>query len=114
MGSYLQNEPTSHDHSTSVLYSIKKSEYVGRYMVAARDIQPGEAIFMDQPACIGESQSANYYLVSLTRFVLNRSGQLVQAVVSRMLQEGVWQVQVPPVQLAHVSTRLYHLPLPRR
>ena len=50
MGSY---EPTSFDHSKDVLYTIKKSEYVGRYIVASRDIQPGEAIFTDQPACIG-------------------------------------------------------------
>ena len=53
-------EPTSQDHSKEsgkdVLYSIKKSDYVGRYMVAARDIQPGEAIFSDQPACIGKFQ----------------------------------------------------------
>ena len=51
MGSY---EPTSHDHSKDVLYTIKKSDYVGRYMVAARDIKPGEPIFSDQPACIGK------------------------------------------------------------
>ena len=56
MGSYAQivSEPTSQDHSKNVLYTIKKSEYVGRYMVAARDIQPGEIIFTDQPACIGK------------------------------------------------------------
>ena len=54
MGSYIKNnEVTSLDHATDVLYSIKKSEYVGRYMVAARDIKPGEVIFSDQPACIG-------------------------------------------------------------
>ena len=52
MGSY---EPTSTDHSKDVLYVIKKSDYVGRYMVAARDIKPGEAIFTDQPACIGKT-----------------------------------------------------------
>ena len=48
-----ESEPTAEDHSKSVLYRIKKSDYVGRYMVAARDIQPGEIIFSDQPACIG-------------------------------------------------------------
>ena len=54
MGSYV--EPTSQDHSKNVLYTIKKSEYVGRYIVAARDIQPGEVIFTDQAACIGNNQ----------------------------------------------------------
>ena len=56
MGSYAKivSEPTSQDHSKNVLYTIKKSDYVGRYMVAARDIQPGEIIFTDQPACIGK------------------------------------------------------------
>ena len=53
MGSYEPTGPTSFDHSKDVLYTIKKSEYVGRYIVASRDIQPGEPIFMDQPACIG-------------------------------------------------------------
>ena len=59
MGSYIKEnyneEPTSKDHDKDVLYTIKKSDYVGRYMVAARDIQPGEAIFADQPACIGKT-----------------------------------------------------------
>ena len=55
MGSYIKElEPTSKDHSSDVLYTIKKSDYVGRYMVAARDILPGETIFTDQPACIGD------------------------------------------------------------
>ena len=54
MGSYEPTGPTSFDHSKDVLYTIKKSEYVGRYIVASRDIQPGEPIFMDQPACIGK------------------------------------------------------------
>ena len=53
MGSYVK-EVTSQDHDKDVLYTIKKSDYVGRYMVAARDIQPGETIFSDQPACIGK------------------------------------------------------------
>ena len=62
MGSYMK-EPTSQDHSKDVLYSIKKSDYVGRYMVAARDIMPGEAIFTDQPACIGKKMVFRYYLI---------------------------------------------------
>ena len=31
---------------------------VGRYMVAARDIEAGEVIFNDEPACIGELSSS--------------------------------------------------------
>ena len=53
MGSYAK-EVTSQDHAEDVLYTIKKSEYVGRYIVASRDIKPGETIFSDQPACIGK------------------------------------------------------------
>ena len=55
MGSYQQQikEPTSQDHAEDVLYTIKKSDYVGRYIVASRDIKPGENIFSDKPACIG-------------------------------------------------------------
>ena len=53
MGS-IGKEVTSQDHSKDVLYTIKKSDYVGRYIVASRDIQPGETIFSDQPACIGK------------------------------------------------------------
>lgn len=47
-------EPTAADHGKDVLYTIGKSPVVGRYMVASRDIQPGEVIFTDQPACIGK------------------------------------------------------------
>ena len=46
-------EPTAEDHDPNVLYEIAKSDVVGRHMVAARDIQPGEVIFTDAPACIG-------------------------------------------------------------
>ena len=61
MGSYVKSSPevTSQDHAKNVLYTIKKSEYVGRYIVAARDIQPGEVIFTDQAACIGNNQLLN-------------------------------------------------------
>ena len=62
MGTYKQTqswmefdsklEPTAADHG-NVLYTIKKDPVVGRYMVAARDILPGEAIFSDQPAVVG-------------------------------------------------------------
>ena len=72
MGSYIK-EVTSKDHSQDVLYTIKKSDYVGRYMVAARDIQPGEAIFTDQPACIGKQVNLlclNAYLSLFNNFVM--------------------------------------------
>ncbi len=46
-------EPTSSDHGPDVLYRIGRSDVVGRFMVADRDISPGEVIFRDQPACIG-------------------------------------------------------------
>ena len=49
----LTVEPTAADHG-NVLYTIKKDPVVGRYMVAARDILPGEAIFTDQPAVVGK------------------------------------------------------------
>ena len=45
--------PTSEEHSEDVLYTIKKDPVVGRYMVASRDIQPGESIFSDDPAAVG-------------------------------------------------------------
>jgi len=57
MGSYVK-EPTAKDHAEDVLYTIKKSDYVGRYIVASRDIKPGETIFSDKPACIGPDNSS--------------------------------------------------------
>ena len=62
MGSYQQQikEPTSQDHAEDVLYTIKKSDYVGRYIVASRDIKPGENIFSDKPACIGRLHDLKY------------------------------------------------------
>jgi hypothetical protein len=51
-------EPTAADHG-NVLYTIKKDPVVGRYMVAARDILPGEAIFTDQPAVVGKYTKKN-------------------------------------------------------
>ena len=62
MGSYQQQikEPTSQDHAEDVLYTIKKSDYVGRYIVASRDIKPGENIFSDKPACIGRLRNLNF------------------------------------------------------
>jgi len=50
-------EPTAADHG-DVLYTIGKSDLVGRYMVAARDICPGEVVFTDQPAVVGPDNSA--------------------------------------------------------
>ena len=61
-------EPTAQDHSGSVLYTIKKDPVVGRYMVAARDIQPGEVVFTDQPAVIGKSNCqfpSNYAIIKV-------------------------------------------------
>ena len=46
------NEPTAADHG-DVLYNIGKSETIGRYMVARRDVLPEEVVFTDQPAVIG-------------------------------------------------------------
>ena len=42
------------DHGPDVLYEIGKDPVVGRFMVAARDVEAGEVIFTDEPACIGE------------------------------------------------------------
>ena len=53
-GALFNGEPTAYDHSHNVLYEIKKDPVVGRYMVASRDIQPGEVIFTDSPVAIGE------------------------------------------------------------
>ncbi len=36
-----------------IIYNLGKSDTIGRYMVAKRDINPGEVIFTDQPAVIG-------------------------------------------------------------
>merc|ERR1711953_374672 len=51
------SEPSSADHG-DVLYDIGKSEEVGRYMVAKRDLEPGEVIFTDQPAVIGPDSNS--------------------------------------------------------
>ena len=55
MGLQVQSEPTSEEHSKDVLYTIKKDPIVGRYMVASRDIEPGESIFSDDPVAVGKS-----------------------------------------------------------
>ena len=47
-----KDEPTAADHG-DVLYDIGKSDTIGRYMVARRNIHPGEVVFTDQPAVIG-------------------------------------------------------------
>ena len=49
----FNGEPTADDHG-NVLYEIRKDPVVGRYMVASRDIQPGEVIFTDSPVAIGQ------------------------------------------------------------
>jgi len=50
-------EPTAADHG-DVLYDIGKSDTIGRYMVARRNILPGEVVFTDQPAVIGPDNAA--------------------------------------------------------
>ena len=45
--------PTSEEHSRDVLYTINKDPIIGRYMVASRDIEPGEIIFSDEPVAVG-------------------------------------------------------------
>ena len=61
MGSLPLNDneysPTSEEHSKDVLYIIKKDPVVGRYMVASRDIQPGEAIFSDEAVAVGKTSN---------------------------------------------------------
>lgn len=57
-GALFNGEPTACDHSHNVLYEIKKDPVVGRYMVASRDIQPGEVIFTDSPVAIGPDNSS--------------------------------------------------------
>ena len=47
--------PTSEEHSKDVLYIIKKDPVVGRYMVASRNIQPGEVIFQDEAVAVGKN-----------------------------------------------------------
>ena len=42
--------------SRSMHTFVNSDPVVGRYMVAARDIEAGEVIFNDEPACIGESR----------------------------------------------------------
>ena len=41
-------------NKTITIYNLGKSDTIGRYMVAKRDINPGEVIFTDQPAVIGQ------------------------------------------------------------
>ena len=55
---FAEEEPTSADHDKNVLYDIGKSDTVGRFMVAKRDIAPGEVIFHDSPAVIGPDNSS--------------------------------------------------------
>ena len=55
---FADDEPTSADHDPNVLYDIGKSDTVGRFMVAKRDIRPGEVIFQDSPAVIGPDNSS--------------------------------------------------------
>ena len=55
MGLQVQSEPTAEEHSKDVLYTIKKDPIVGRYMVASRDIEPGESIFSDDPVAVGKT-----------------------------------------------------------
>ena len=45
--------PTPEEHSRDVLYTINKDPIIGRYMVASRDIEPGEIIFSDEPVAVG-------------------------------------------------------------
>jgi hypothetical protein len=49
-----QGYPTSEEHSKDVLYTIMKDPVIGRYMVASRDIQPGESIFSDDAVAVGK------------------------------------------------------------
>ena len=55
MGLQVESEPTAEEHSKDVLYTIKKDPIVGRYMVASRDIEPGESIFSDDPVAVGKT-----------------------------------------------------------
>ena len=48
--------PTSDEHSKDVLYTIEEDPIIGRYMVASRDIQPGEIIFSDEPVAVGKKK----------------------------------------------------------
>ena len=49
-------QPTADEHSKDVLYTINEDPTIGRYMVATRDIQPGEAIFSDEAVAIGMNE----------------------------------------------------------
>ena len=77
MGLQVQSEPTAEEHSKDVLYTIKKDPIVGRYMVASRDIEPGESIFSDDPVAVGKTtqiytnitnQSIRIYSMQYTMF----------------------------------------------
>ena len=52
-----EHYPTSEEHSKDVLYTIMKDPVIGRYMVASRDIQPGESVFSDDPVAVGKTLS---------------------------------------------------------
>ena len=74
MGSFSGFEPTALDHGEDVLYTIAKSETIGRHMVAVRDIKQGEVIFKDEPACIGKCFEIPLFLYKLFYFISIRAG----------------------------------------
>ena len=65
-GALFNSEPTADDHSTEVLYEIKKDPVIGRYMVASRDIQPGEVVFTDAAVAIGKKSLTCIHSLLLT------------------------------------------------
>jgi hypothetical protein len=52
------------------IFFVGKSETVGRYMVAKRDIQPGEVVFTDEPAVIGPDNNAVPMCIVCWRYIL--------------------------------------------
>ena len=101
MGSYQQQikEPTSQDHAEDVLYTIKKSDYVGRYIVASRDIKPGENIFSDKPACIGRLHDLKSKVEFTQRYT---KAHLLPSITFAIWSDKITKLKTKVTMLGHV------------
>ena len=93
MGLQVQSEPTAEEHSKDVLYTIKKDPIVGRYMVASRDIEPGESIFSDDPVAVGKT--SQIYTNITSKSIMCKIFKPLQSLNQFILN----QVQIIPLSL---------------
>ena len=95
MGLQVQSEPTAEEHSKDVLYTIKKDPIVGRYMVASRDIEPGESIFSDDPVAVGKTTEIHTNIANQSMRINNIYHTSLQLLHQFILN----QVQIIPLSL---------------